>query len=349
MGDFAIDYRITGSGWAEASVRDAEGGVTVTASYLSDALRSLVDAASLLCEGLGESRCSWDEEPGEFRWIFRRVDHDVELRILRFDELWGGQPDQAGVEVFASRQPAATVVRAVLRAADAVLHRMSEDEYERAWHEHPYPRAAVERLRAGLGAVKEEMKLLTCIEHVRVRPEMYFTVGRPTPVDLVVELLVDSLYEASYEPAMEIEVEFESGRATILDTGRGLDSTPLNGRPRIEMLLAAMCVPGLDERGAVNHVTALCSRVEVNSTNADDEQHAVIERGEVSGDVSVQPRTSDMTGTSLAITPDWSYFGSHDWPTALPDLGRLATAVAGERGWWSERLLDRVSVIDSRV
>src|SRR4051812_45638904 len=132
MSDFAIDYRVTGTGWAEANVRDGSAGITVTASYLSDALRSLVEAASLLCEGLSESRCSWDEEPGESRWIFRRVGYSVELRILRFDELWGDEPDHAGVEVFVTRQRVDTVARAVLRAADAVLQRMSEHDYERA-------------------------------------------------------------------------------------------------------------------------------------------------------------------------------------------------------------------------
>jgi hypothetical protein len=91
---FEFEYRLIGSGWSEARVADTERHATVTASYLSDALKNLVEAVALVVEGAPEARCSWDEEPGEYRWIFTRVGNAVDLRVLSFREMWSDEPDQ---------------------------------------------------------------------------------------------------------------------------------------------------------------------------------------------------------------------------------------------------------------
>jgi hypothetical protein len=153
---FSFEYRLVGSGWAEARVADEHGHAVVTASYLSDALRGLIEAVALITEGAPRARCSFDEEPGEYRWIFDRHDDDVELRILAFDDLWNGQPDEAGRLVFESSQPALRIARAVLSGAQQLLDETGKDDFLRQWVEHPFPSRAMVRLRTAIRVKGDE-------------------------------------------------------------------------------------------------------------------------------------------------------------------------------------------------
>lgn len=153
-GVFEFDYKLTGSGWSEARIADDDSHAIVTASYLSDALRSLVDAVALVVEGQAEARCSWDEEPGEYRWILRRAAGGLRVEILAFDHLWGDEPDEAGREVFSTIQDPMRVARVVLSAAQRVLDDLGAAEYERQWVEHPFPAEALERLRAAIQSAR---------------------------------------------------------------------------------------------------------------------------------------------------------------------------------------------------
>src|SRR4051794_38082323 len=92
--DFA--YRLTGTGWAQARVSDASSSVTITASYLTDALGVLLEAVSHLLEGADRARCSWEVEPGEYRWIFEAADSLVRLRVLAFGDMYPQEPDDKG-------------------------------------------------------------------------------------------------------------------------------------------------------------------------------------------------------------------------------------------------------------
>lgn len=114
-----IDYRLSGTGWADATVSDGEASAELSASYLADALGDLLRAVVALTEGAAEARCSWAEEPGEYRWIFARRGDDVSLRILGF--LRGQRSDAEGEEQFATTRPLRTFVTAAVAAASAVL------------------------------------------------------------------------------------------------------------------------------------------------------------------------------------------------------------------------------------
>lgn len=153
---FEFSYRLTGTGWAEARVADDQSHVIVTASYLSDALRSLIEAVALVLEGVTEAGCSWDEEPGECRWILRREPDALSIEILAFDELWGDKPDDVGRSVFRTRQDPMRVGRAVLSAAQRLVDELGEAGYERQWVEHPFPTDALERLRTALRSARDE-------------------------------------------------------------------------------------------------------------------------------------------------------------------------------------------------
>jgi hypothetical protein len=150
-------YRLTGAGWAEARIADASSTATVTASYLSDALRDLLRAVLLLLEGAAEARCSWEEEPGEFRWVLTRAGNgQVDLKILAFDDLWAApdrkaedgaqarfanEPDDQGELLFLTSQPLGVLARAIADGAAAVLAEHGEEGYLAEWGLAAFPTA----------------------------------------------------------------------------------------------------------------------------------------------------------------------------------------------------------------
>lgn len=151
---FEFAYRLTGPGWSEARIADEHGDAIVTASYLSDALRCLVEAVAVVVEGVPEARCSWDEEPGEYRWILRRAGDHLQIEIRAFDDLWGDQPDEQGRLVFSTRQDPLRVARAILSAVQELLDDLGAADYERRWVEHPFPSDALGRLRRAVRSTR---------------------------------------------------------------------------------------------------------------------------------------------------------------------------------------------------
>jgi hypothetical protein len=158
-----FEYRLTGTGWAEARIGDDASHAILTASYLSDALGDLLEAIGLLLEGASEARCSWEEEPGEYRWIFVRTgDNDVQLEILAFDDMYSRpvtlpgvaelcpQPDARGELRFSTRQPLGVLARAIADGAAAALGEYGEEGYLAKWVEAPFPTARLAMIRERL-------------------------------------------------------------------------------------------------------------------------------------------------------------------------------------------------------
>jgi hypothetical protein len=136
----AIDYKLTGKGWAECTISNGDQSCTVTASYLSDALGNLVLAAVALLSRFNGLSFSFDEEPGEFRWVFTptRV-NEVEFKILGFDDLYHHKPDSEGRLLFRTVCIPETFAKAVHQAATKVLAEHGEAGYGTEWCEYPFP------------------------------------------------------------------------------------------------------------------------------------------------------------------------------------------------------------------
>jgi hypothetical protein len=160
-----FEYRLTGAGWARASITDGANQAVMTASYLSNALDDLLEAVARLLDGAPEARCSWEEEPGEYRWIFTRTGDDrVQLTILAFDDMWdftsdrpdgvplSSYPDERGELHFSTTQPLGVLGRAITDGAGAVLSEHGEDGYLAEWGMAPFPTARLAFIRQQLGA-----------------------------------------------------------------------------------------------------------------------------------------------------------------------------------------------------
>lgn len=138
-------YRLTGTGWAEACISDHASAVSIRASYLTDALGLLLKAVDQLLQGADEARCSWADEPGEYRWIIKRDRDHAHLRVLTFHDIESLEPDESGVVNFETKQPLHDVADAIAAGAQAVLDEYGVDGYLRCWASDPFP---LVRLRA---------------------------------------------------------------------------------------------------------------------------------------------------------------------------------------------------------
>ena len=132
-------YELVGTGWAVARLTCDDQSAELTASYLSDALGDLLVAAWTLTEGETDVRCSWDEEPGEYRWLLHCDGDNVNVRVLWFDQPWGHQPDDQGRIVFYARPTLESFVRALVDGASAVQQLHGHDGYRKKWVDHNFP------------------------------------------------------------------------------------------------------------------------------------------------------------------------------------------------------------------
>lgn len=143
-------YRLTGTGWAEARLADGSSMATLTASYLNDALGLLLDAVGSVLGGAREARCSWAEEPGEYRWILDGEGDQVRVRVLGFRDAESPESDDKGVVLFDQRLPLREFATAIAHGAQEVLDEYGEVEYLRLWGEYPFPSRQLRRIEAQL-------------------------------------------------------------------------------------------------------------------------------------------------------------------------------------------------------
>ena len=155
MVDVRFRYRLTGTGWSEGRLVVGEQFADATASYLSDALGDLLRAVLELARGAGSVRASWDEEPGEYRWIFDRTDENTRVRVLEFPE-WRAivdAPDHEGKVLIDARCSIAELSRAVANGARAILDQWGEQGYLEKWRDHAFPTAELLELESLLAAL----------------------------------------------------------------------------------------------------------------------------------------------------------------------------------------------------
>jgi hypothetical protein len=144
-----FEFNLSGRGSADAELTDEVTHASIPASYISDALGDLLCAAWRITQGASTSRCSWDDEPGEWRWIMTRDDRDVSLRVLWFDGRRPPRADEHGEHIYQTRQDVGVFARAVALGASRTLADNGEDGYRDRWG-RPFPTRKLEVLQAAL-------------------------------------------------------------------------------------------------------------------------------------------------------------------------------------------------------
>jgi hypothetical protein len=136
----AIDYKLTGTGWAQCTISNGEQSCTLTASYLSDALGNMILAAVALLRQFNALSFSFDEKPGEYRWVIASTRaNEIELRILEFDDRYSHKPDAEGRLLLRAICIPESFAIAVHEAATKVLAQHGEEGYLATWCEYPFP------------------------------------------------------------------------------------------------------------------------------------------------------------------------------------------------------------------
>lgn len=152
--DIIIDFKLTGAGWSECVLEIYGQSCTVTASYLSDALRELISGVNHILSGGNDARFRFDEEPGEYRWILGRVDAGaVSVRILEFPELWGDKPDSEGKVIFDVTCSIRELAHALLSSLNSLLTEIGLDGYKEKWINAEFPLEEYKKLCAHLGVM----------------------------------------------------------------------------------------------------------------------------------------------------------------------------------------------------
>jgi hypothetical protein len=141
-------YELSGSGWAECTVELGGQRATVVASYLSDALDSLAGAVVALLRGDPAAAASFQREPGEFRWEFRRVGPErVRVRVVEVDD--DQPPGRVPVEttLIDGECRLRTFAGGVLSELQRLLAEHGEAGYRHAWKLHEFPSRRVSQLQ----------------------------------------------------------------------------------------------------------------------------------------------------------------------------------------------------------
>lgn len=147
--DIIVDYKLTGTGWSECKLSIHGQTCTVTASYLSDALRELIGGVNHILSGCNETKFSFDEEPGEYRWLLRRLDDGaVSVLILWFPELWGDAPDADGKAIFEATCQIRAFAQTLSTSLDGLLAEHGLEGYKDKWVEADFPLAEFRALCA---------------------------------------------------------------------------------------------------------------------------------------------------------------------------------------------------------
>lgn len=145
MTGLRLRWLLTGPGWAQCVVGDDRAEVELRVSYLTPAPEELLVGITRLLLTETEVRVDFQAEPTVYRWTFHRADDQVSMRLLQLPgQDWPGRTEQ---EIWSTRQDLATVVRAVIRCFDDVLHTYGVSGYRGEWGDD-FPGAELEALRS---------------------------------------------------------------------------------------------------------------------------------------------------------------------------------------------------------
>ncbi len=143
-----MNYKLIGSGWAECTLQIDGQVIVATASYLSDALADLLQSVVDLLQGQAEATASFEEEPGEYRWRFQRVDEqNILVRILWFDDLYSYAPDEKGRLEFEAKCRLRTFAGEVLSTMQQLLAQHGLAGYKEQWRPYDFPLELQEKLK----------------------------------------------------------------------------------------------------------------------------------------------------------------------------------------------------------
>ena len=139
---YGFDIKLTGRGWVEAIIYGDQKNIIIEASYLSDAIKDMIDCVVLLLLGQQTTSCRWEDEPGEFRWIFQRTGSDVNISVLRFKEEFSDEENEAGNNIFYVDFDLLFFCRKLRSTMEDLYIEYGEEGYYKEWG-YEYPKMSI--------------------------------------------------------------------------------------------------------------------------------------------------------------------------------------------------------------
>jgi hypothetical protein len=147
----SIRYNLTGRGWSECIIEINDRLIIVTASYLSDALADLLDAMTSIVRGENEATAKFEEEPGEYRWLFTRLARDkLYFCLLWFSDTFSTKLNREGEIIFETECRLRSFAGAILSASQRVLEVNGLEGYKEKWGNHDFPIRLQAKLKEAL-------------------------------------------------------------------------------------------------------------------------------------------------------------------------------------------------------
>lgn len=140
---FRLDYDLQQHGWADVTVELDGQNHLLRVSYLSDALRDLLDAVWGLTNGALETSVFLEREPTVWRWVLRRDGDSVLVDVQELE----GRSERGGVVIHGS-VALAELAAEFVREGRRLLAEYGEDGYRERWVANDFPSASLERLAA---------------------------------------------------------------------------------------------------------------------------------------------------------------------------------------------------------
>lgn len=148
MNDFTFTFTLLEHGWATAQVASTEKTEPLSVSYLGDALGDLARSVIRLFSATDQETvtCSWQEEPGEFRWIMQRFGESIRLQIRMFDDKASRRYNAEGELLFETQCSLLRMATQVQSQMYHVLMEFGEQGYLQRWIQYPFPLSAYQQL-----------------------------------------------------------------------------------------------------------------------------------------------------------------------------------------------------------
>jgi hypothetical protein len=141
---FRIRLSFEGHGWLDVRIHVDSIERRMHASYIRDTPLQMIEAANLFLKGIPEASFSFEEEPGEWRWLLVRDGDSLSIRVIYFTD--ARRPSKrAGEEILRADVPAHTFARALKLAIDELTKDIGDEEYEKEWGRR-FPCEAYDRL-----------------------------------------------------------------------------------------------------------------------------------------------------------------------------------------------------------
>jgi hypothetical protein len=142
-----IYFELVGSGWFRTTFDNGDDTIILDPSHLTDAPLFFIEVLIKISEqSRNEAFCTWQDEPGEVRLLFKNEGKDLTLQVLHLHKNFSKSDNDQAQSVFSGKENRKKFVRKVLREFEKIKMEYPDIEYKDKWG-FEFPTQALNRLR----------------------------------------------------------------------------------------------------------------------------------------------------------------------------------------------------------